>query len=123
VLVKAAYRRPLRGIDGEGGRVTELLARPLIERLFPELAFVAQPLAGETAIRRRALETLVLEPGYGVEIGMLIDVTTRFGRSAVAQVDLGERAHRNRPLHELADQARHIVAAMLDRAAPPATIP
>lgn len=123
VLVKAAYRRPLRGIEGEGGRVTELLARPLIERLFPELAFLAQPLAGEAAIRRPALETLVLEPGYGVEIAMLIDVSTRFGLSAIAQADLGERVHRNRPLIELADQSRQILAAVLDRAAPRLTMP
>jgi len=123
VLVKPAYRRPLHGIDGEGGRVTELLARPLIERLFPELAFVAQPLAGEAAIRRRALETVVLEPGYGVEIGMLLDVATGFGVSAIAQVDLGERVHRNRPLADLAEQSRQIVAAVLDRAAAPPARP
>ena len=116
VLVKAAYRRPLKGVDGEGGRVTELVARPLIERLFPDLAFVAQPLAGEVAIRRRALDQLVLEPGYGVEIGMLVDVALRFGVGAIAQVDLGHRVHRNRPLRELADQSRQVVAAVLDRA-------
>ena len=116
VLVKAAYRRPLHGVADEGGRVTELLARPLLGRLFPDLAFLAQPLAGEVAIRRSALADLVLEPGYGVEIGMLIDVARRFGASAIAQVDLGERVHRNRPLRELAGQAREVVAAMLDRA-------
>jgi glucosyl-3-phosphoglycerate synthase len=121
VLVKASYRRPLNGVDGEGGRVTELVVRPLVERLFPELAFVAQPLAGEVAIRRRALDHLVLEPGYGVEIGMLVDVAARFGLSAIAQADLGERVHRNRPLAELADQSRQIVAAMLDRAERPKT--
>ncbi len=122
VLVKASYRRPLNGIDGEGGRVTELLARPLMERLFPDLAFVAQPLAGEVAIRRGALGQLDLEPGYGVEIGMLIDVAARFGCSAIAQADLGERVHRNRPLGQLADQSRQIVAAMLDRAGRPSTM-
>jgi glucosyl-3-phosphoglycerate synthase len=97
------------------------VVRPLVERLFPELAFVAQPLAGEVAIRRRALDHLVLEPGYGVEIGMLVDVAARFGLSAIAQADLGERVHRNRPLAELADQSRQIVAAMLDRAERPKT--
>ncbi|MDP8938299.1 MAG: glucosyl-3-phosphoglycerate synthase [Actinomycetota bacterium] len=116
VLVKAAYRRPLHGVDGEGGRVTELVARPLIERLFPDLAFVAQPLAGEVAIRRSALDQLDLEPGYGVEIGMLVDVARRFGVAAIAQVDLGDRVHRNRALRELADQSRQVVAAVLDRA-------
>jgi len=116
VLVKGVYRRPLHGVADEGGRVTELLARPLLARLFPDLAFVAQPLAGEVAIRRSALARLVLEPGYGVEIGMLIDVGRRFGASAVAQVDLGERVHRNRPLRELVHQAGEVVAATLDRA-------
>ena len=117
VLVKGSYRRALDGVAGEGGRVTELLARPLLERLFPELAFVRQPLAGEVAIRRSALDQLVLEPGYGVEVGMLIDVARRHGPEAVAQVDLGERIHRNRPLVELAGQAREVLAAVLDRAA------
>ena len=116
VLVKGVYRRPLHGVADEGGRVTELLARPLIERLFAHLAFVRQPLAGEMAIRRPALEQLRMEWGYGVEIGMLIDVADRFGPSAISQVDLGERVHRNRPLHQLADQSRQIVAVMLDRA-------
>ena len=72
-----------------------------MRRLFPELAFVRQPLAGEVAVRRPALDGLVLEPGYGVEIGMLLDVAARYGPAAIAQVDLGERVHRNRPLAEL----------------------
>jgi glucosyl-3-phosphoglycerate synthase len=116
VLVKGTYRRPANGGAG-GGRVTELLARPLLRRLVPELAFVRQPLAGEVAVRRHALDGLVLEPGYGVEIGMLIDVARRFGASAVAQVDLGERVHRNRPLEELAGQADDVLAAVLARTA------
>ena len=112
VLVKGTYQRP--GGAG-GGRVTELLARPLLRRLFPELAFVRQPLAGEVAVRRHALEGLVLEPGYGVEVGMLIDVARRFGPSAIAQADLGARLHRNRPLAELAGQADEVLAAVLTR--------
>lgn len=116
VLVKGDYRRPVDGVGREGGRVTELLARPLLARLFPELAFVRQPLAGEVAIRRSALDGLVLELGYGVEVGMLIDVARRYGASAVAQVDLGERVHRNRPLGQLSGQAREVLAAVLDRA-------
>ncbi len=115
MLVKGVYHRPLDGVAGEGGRVTELLARPLLERLFPSLAFVRQPLAGEVAIRRRALDELVLETGYGVEVGMLIDVAASHGPAAIAQADLGERAHRNRPLAELSDQARQVLAAVLDR--------
>jgi glucosyl-3-phosphoglycerate synthase len=118
MLVKGTYRRPDNGGAG-GGRVTELLARPLLRRLFPELAFVRQPLAGEVAVRRRALDGLALEPGYGVEIGMLIDVARRFGPSAIAQVDLGERVHRNRPLAELAGQADEVLAAVLSRSEAP----
>ncbi|MGH9224505.1 MAG: glycosyltransferase [Acidimicrobiales bacterium] len=110
VMAKATYRRP-----GEGGRVTELLARPLLERFFPELAFLRQPLAGEVAVRRSALDGLELEPGYGVEIGMLVDLVRRFGPGAIAQVDLGERVHRNRPLPELAGPAREVLDAVLRR--------
>ena len=116
VLVKGTYRRPWNDGAG-GGRVTELLARPLLRRLVPELAFVRQPLAGEVAVRRQALDGLVLEPGYGVEVGMLIDVARRFGPAAVAQVDLGERVHRNRPLEELTGQADDVLAAVLSRTA------
>jgi glucosyl-3-phosphoglycerate synthase len=114
VLVKGTYRRPDNGGTG-GGRVTELLARPLLRRLVPELEFLRQPLAGEVAVRRDALDGLALEPGYGVEIGMLIDVARRFGPAAIAQVDLGERLHRNRPLAELSVQADEVLAAVLTR--------
>ena len=112
VMVKGTYERP--GAAG-GGRVTELLARPLLRRLFPELAFLRQPLAGEVAVRRCALDGLVFEAGYGVEVGMLLDVARRFGPSAIAQVDLGERVHRNRPLAELAGQADEVLDAILAR--------
>jgi glucosyl-3-phosphoglycerate synthase len=115
MLVKGAYRRPGDGGPAEGGRVTELLARPLLRRLFPELAFVRQPLAGEVAVRRAALDGLDLEPGYGVEIGMLIDVARRFGPASIAQVDLGERVHRNRPLAQLGGQADEVLDAVLAR--------
>jgi glucosyl-3-phosphoglycerate synthase len=113
VMVKGTYQRP----GDAGGRVTELLARPLLRRLFPELAFLRQPLAGEVAVRRDALDGLVLEPGYGVEVGMLIDIARRFGPPAIAQVDLGERVHRNRPLAELAGQADEVLGAVLVRTA------
>ena len=116
VLVKGTYRRPGNGSAG-GGRVTELLARPLLRRLVPELAFVRQPLAGEVAVRREALDVLVLEPGYGVEIGMLIDVARRFGPAAIVQVDLGVRVHRNRALADLSGQADDVLAAVLTRTA------
>lgn len=118
VMVKGTYRRPLDQRGEGGGRVTELLARPMIERLFPELAFLRQPLAGEVAIRREAFDALVLEPGYGVEVGMLIDVARLFGAGAIAEVDLGVRMHRNRPLPELGHQAREVLDAFLARSGP-----
>jgi len=117
VLVKGTYRRPENDGAG-GGRVTELLARPLIRRLVPDLAFIRQPLAGEVAVRRSALDGIVLEPGYGVEVGMLIDVARRFGAGALAQADLGVRVHRNRPLDELTGQADQVLAAVLSRILP-----
>ena len=115
-LVKAFYNRPIDGAPTGGGRVTELVARPLLAELFPELASVRQPLAGETALRREALEGVELDDGYGVEMGLLVDVALRHGAGAVAQVDLGERAHRNRPLAELVPQARAVMASALARA-------
>ena len=116
MLVKAAYERPLHGLRGEGGRVTELVARPLLERFFPELAGIIQPLAGEFAIRQETLADITLADGYGVDIALLIDVYQRFGRRAIAEVDLGERRHRNRPLHELRPHSRAVLDAVLTRA-------
>ncbi len=115
-LVKATYRRPLAGSDGPGGRVTELVARPLLARLFPELAGLTQPLAGECAAPRAVLEAVPFADGYGVEVGLLIDVAARCGPASLALVDLGERVHRNRPLHELAPQAAAVLDVVLDRA-------
>jgi glucosyl-3-phosphoglycerate synthase len=114
-LVKAFYERPLQAGEG-GGRVTELVARPAIDLLFPELAHIRQPLAGETALRRAALGTLELEPGYGVELGLLVDMAEAHGTAAIAQVDLGVRAHRNRPLAELRPLATDVLRAALRRA-------
>lgn len=114
-LVKASYRRPHDGVTDEGGRVTELLARPLLRRFFPDLADLAQPLAGECAVRRQALDGLALADGYGIEIGLLIDLYRRFGRDAIAEFDLGERVHRNRPLHDLRPHADDVLAAVADR--------
>jgi glucosyl-3-phosphoglycerate synthase len=116
MLVKACYRRPLGDSPTGGGRVTELVARPVLALLFPELSGVVQPLAGEVAVRREALESIELADGYGVEIGMLIDISRRFGVGSIAQVDLEVRTHRNRPLHELAPQARDVLDVALRRA-------
>jgi glucosyl-3-phosphoglycerate synthase len=116
--VKGFYRRPLgTGGDG-GGRVTELVARPLLALLHPALRAVVQPLAGEYAGRRHALEQVPFVEGYGVEIGLLIDLAARFGADALAQVDLGTRRHRNRPLTELGPQAMTIMQVALRRAQP-----
>lgn len=118
-LVKGYYRRPLRTGDtqepGGGGRVTELLARPLLTALKPELGEVCQPLGGEYAGTRELLASVPFAPGYGVEIGLLIDTYDRFGLAGIGQVNLGVRRHRNRPLHELAVMSRQIVATLLGR--------
>lgn len=114
-FVKGFYERP-RADGQRGGRVTELTARPILQLLFPQLASVIQPLAGEYAGRRELLEQLPFVEGYGVDIALLIDVTNRFGTEALAQVDLGTRVHRNRPLDELSPQAGAVLEAALDRA-------
>ena len=115
-LVKGFYERPLHGEKGAGGRVTELVARPVIDLLFPHLSAVRQPLAGETAAPRTVLDKTGLAPGYGVELALLIDVAEHFGVEQVAQVDLGVRIHRNRPLAELRPQATDVLGAALRRA-------
>ncbi|MDQ6909385.1 MAG: glucosyl-3-phosphoglycerate synthase [Actinomycetota bacterium] len=115
-FVKGYYRRPVDGGDGGGGRVTELVARPLISLLFPQLTSIVQPLAGEFAARRAVLEQVPFAGGYGVDLGLLIDVATRFGVESIAQVDLGSRVHRNRPLDQLAPQALAVLHAALRRA-------
>jgi glucosyl-3-phosphoglycerate synthase len=89
----------------------------LISLLFPDLTGVDQPLAGETALRAEVLDEVELAGGYGVEIGLLIDVARRWGTGAIAQVNLGERRHRNRPLAELGPQAREVIGTALARAA------
>ncbi|MDQ1509589.1 MAG: glucosyl-3-phosphoglycerate synthase, partial [Actinomycetota bacterium] len=83
MFVKAYYTRSFEGAPTGGGRVTELVARPLLSLLFPKLADVVQPLGGEYAARRSALELLPFVEGWGVELGLLVDVVDRFGRDAV----------------------------------------
>jgi glucosyl-3-phosphoglycerate synthase len=116
MFVKAYYTRTFEGAPTGGGRVTELVARPVLSLLFPKVADIVQPLGGEYAARRRALEMLPFVEGWGVELGLLVDVIERFGRDAVAQVDLDAREHRNRPLEELAPQALAVMATALRRA-------
>ena len=115
-MVKGFYRRPLHDKPTGGGRVTELMARPVLSYLFPLLTRFVQPLAGEYAARRSTLESVPFVEGWGVEIGLLLDVVHRFGIQSVSQVDLGVRAHRNRPLEQLGPQALAILATALRRA-------
>ena len=114
-LVKGYYERPLHHMPSGGGRVNELAARPILSLLYPGLGEIRQPLAGETAGRRRALNQVVLEPAYGVEIALLIDIAQQFGAESLAQVDLGVRRHRNRPLEELRPMAVDVLRAALSR--------
>ena len=116
-FVKGFYRRPLKVGDkiqaGGGGRVTELTARPLLNLFYPELSGVIQPLSGEYGGRRSALEQFRFFSGYGVEIGLLIDVLEKFGLSAIAQVDLQERIHHNQPLEALSKMSFAIIQAVM----------
>ncbi len=118
-LVKGFYRRPLRLENDEtgagGGRVTELMARPLLGALRPELAAVVQPLGGEYAVSRQFAESVPFAPGYGVEIGLLLDAYERYGLSGLAQVNLGVRKHRNRSLAQLGVMSRQILGTALAR--------
>jgi len=117
--VKGFYRRPLRKGDklvaGGGGRVTELTARPLINLFFPELSGLIQPLSGEYAGRRAALEQLPFFTGYGVETGLLIDLLYKFGLDGIAQVDLVERIHHNQPLPSLSKMSFAILQVVINR--------
>lgn len=115
-LVKGFYARPLDGRPGEGGRVTELVARPIISLLHPHLGPLVQPLAGELAGRRDVLASVPFVGGYGVDLGLLIDISARYGASTLAQCDLGVRVHRNRSLVELGPQALSILQVALQRA-------
>ncbi len=126
-LVKGAFRRPLAGAPDEGGRVTELLARPLLNLHLPDLAGFAQPLAGEVAARRDLLESLAFPVGYGVEIAMLIDAYRAVGLDGLAQAQLGVRENRHQSLAELGAMAYQVLvaaerrihgAAAVDRLAP-----
>jgi glucosyl-3-phosphoglycerate synthase len=120
VLVKAAYDRPLT-LDGHhdprgGGRVTELMARPLLAALWPPLAWLAQPLGGEYAARRAVLEQLPFVRGYGVELGLLIDIHDRYGASRIVEVDVGRREHEHQALDALGRMAAEILQVALRRA-------
>ncbi len=118
-LVKGCFRRPFRAADAllpdGGGRVTELMARPLLNLHAPELAVFDQPLAGETAARRELLERIPFSAGYGVEIAMLIDAWRLSGLDGLAQVDLGVRQNRHQSLRELSAMAYAVLVAAQTR--------
>jgi glucosyl-3-phosphoglycerate synthase len=119
-LVKGYYERPLAdGSDEsgafEGGRVTELVARPVLNLLFPELSGLVQPLAGEWAVRRSLFSSLSVPTGYAVETTALIDTVDLLGVDAIAQVDLGRRAHRHQALRDLGAMATQILTAVWSR--------
>jgi glucosyl-3-phosphoglycerate synthase len=121
-FVKGFYRRPFRigetTVPDGGGRVTELTARPLLNLFYPDLAGVRQPLAGEIAARRELLERLPFATGYGVDIGLLIDVYSAVGLEGIAQVDLEVRQNAHQSLRDLGPMASAVletVAARLER--------
>jgi glucosyl-3-phosphoglycerate synthase len=114
-LVKGYYERPGEHGALDGGRVTELVARPLIALLHPGLAGLVQPLAGEWAVRRSLFASLSVPTGYAVELAALVDTLAAHGPSAIAQVDLGVRAHRHQALLDLGGMATQILAASLAR--------
>jgi glycosyltransferase involved in cell wall biosynthesis/nucleotide-binding universal stress UspA family protein len=118
-FVKGFYRRPLQ-VGGQlqaggGGRVTELVARPMLNLFYPELSGLVQPLAGEYAGRRAVLERLPFFTGYGVETGLLIDLLNMFGLQAIAQCDLDERIHKNQDLAALGKMSFQIMQVFLSR--------
>jgi glucosyl-3-phosphoglycerate synthase len=122
LLVKGFYARVAAFTDGsvstEGGRVTELVARPLLSLWWPELSGVVQPLAGEWAARRELMESLPIPVGYGVELSTLIDTAARHGLDGVAQVDLDSRAHKHQADHDLALMAAELLMVAERRRSP-----
>ncbi len=117
--VKGYYQRPIveGGVlkEGGGGRVTELVARPLINLFYPELSGMIQPLSGEYAGRRALLESIPFFTGYAVEIGHLIDAAERLGIEGLGQVDLERRVHRNQELEGLSRMSFVILQAVMKR--------
>ncbi|MDX9799928.1 MAG: glucosyl-3-phosphoglycerate synthase [Spirochaetia bacterium] len=119
MYVKAFYDRPLAFSDGirptGGGRVTEILVRPLFSLFYPELTPIIQPLSGEYAVRREVLEKIPFPIGYGVETSHLIDIYHKWGMEAFAQTDLDQRVHRNQPTRDLGKMAFGILQAFFKR--------
>jgi glucosyl-3-phosphoglycerate synthase len=115
-LVKAFYRRPFKDQPGGGGRVTELMARPLLSAFYPELAALIQPLAGEVAARRSFFDRLPFATGYAIETSMLLHARDELnGTDGFAQVDLDERQNRHQPLRALGPMAYAVLRVVLER--------
>lgn len=118
-FVKAAFSRPFRDergqTTGEGGRVTEAMARPLLELFYPALCDYRQPLSGQFAITRELLASLPISTGYGVDVGLLIDVFRRVGLDGMSQVDIGSLYNAHQTLQELEPMAYQVGLALMQR--------
>ncbi|WP_298384363.1 glycosyltransferase [Ferrimicrobium sp.] len=110
-LAKAAYANA----PDNGGRVTELVAKPLLDLFFPTCADLRSPLSGEMAFYREDIVSLDLPNDYGVDIAILLSLTHRYGRHAIAEVPFGIKEHPHQPLSSLSNQARQVIRAMLER--------
>jgi glucosyl-3-phosphoglycerate synthase len=119
VFAKAYYSRPLKIGDNihenYGGRVTEIFVRPFLSAFAPELAEIFQPLSGEYAFLKKAVDDISFSSGYGVEIGLIFDLWKKYGLNRFAQVDMGVRYHRNRPVRELGKMSFGIMQTIFDR--------
>ncbi len=118
-FVKAFYQRPLKingaYMKGEGGRVTEIMIKPMLNFYYPELSHIYQPLSGEYAGRKEVFERIPFFTGYGVEIGMLIDIYEKYGLESIAQVNIKRRVHRNQPLSALSRMSFGILQAIFKK--------
>jgi glucosyl-3-phosphoglycerate synthase len=119
IFAKAYYDRPLTinntTFENYGGRVTEILVRPMLSAFVPELAYIFQPLSGEYAFRREPMETIPFSSGYGVEIRLIFDIFKKYGLDSFAQVNMGTRRHRNRPVQELGVMAFGILQTLFTK--------
>lgn len=122
ILAKGTYHRPVQAGWGsherflEGGRVTELVARPLLSMCFPDLARFGQPLSGEVAFKAELARSGPFSAGYGFDVGLLIDSYLRFGLGSIVEVDLGERTHNHQELRALSYQASQVASTILIKA-------
>lgn len=122
ILAKGTYSRPVKSLSlsherfAEGGRVTELVARPLLSICFPDLASFGQPLSGEVAFRSALVESSPLCIGYGLDVGLLIDSYLRFGLDSIVEVELGKRSHNHQALSALSYQASQVALTILMKA-------